>query len=167
MNVFITGGCGFIGSHFAEYHLAQGDTVLVMDNLSTGSLNNIANMREHPHFEFAEGNILDWPGLAKATVWADRIYHLAAVIGVRKVLEDPVQVLDTNIGGCDRLLNTMTKHQSTAQVIIASSSSVYGYREKELLNEEDYLGIGAPPHQPAGYAISKVASEALAIAYAD
>ena len=167
MNILITGGCGFIGSNFAGYHLAKGDNVWVMDNLSTGSTDNIHSFQDQPLFECSNADILDWPRLAEATLWADRIYHLAAVIGVRKVLEDPVQVLDTNIGGCDRLLKTMVQSKSQAQVIIASSSSVYGYREKDNLNEEDYLGIGVPTHQPAGYAISKVAEEALGIAYAE
>jgi UDP-glucose 4-epimerase len=166
LNILITGGCGFIGSNLAEYHLAKGDTVYVMDNLSTGSLKNIAGFQNNPNFEFEEGDILNWPNINKITLWAHRIYHLAAIIGVRKVLEDPVQVLETNIGGCAILLKTIAQNKSSAQVIIASSSSVYGYREKDLLNEDDYLGIGPAHHQPAGYAISKMADEAYGVAYA-
>ena len=93
MNILITGGCGFIGSNLAEYHLAKGDTVYVMDNLSTGSLKNVAGFQNNPNFEFEEADILNWPNINKITGWAHRIYHLAAIIGVRKVLEDPLQVL--------------------------------------------------------------------------
>ena len=165
MNILITGGCGFIGSHMAEYHLAQGDSVLVMDNLSTGTLNNIEPFQAHTRFQFEQADILNWPGMEAAIQWADRIYHMAAVIGVRKVLEDPVQVLATNILGCEKLLRCISQTASRPQVIIASSSSVYGYREKSTLSESDYLGIGEPLHQPSGYATSKLAEEALGVAY--
>jgi UDP-glucose 4-epimerase len=165
MNILITGGCGFIGSNFAKYHLDQGDHVLVMDNLSTGSLKNIESFRDNPRFSFEEANILNWSGLSKATEWANRIYHFAAIIGVRKVLEDPVQVLETNILGCEILLKTMAQNKTQANIIIASSSSVYGYREKDLLNEDDYLGIGPAHHQPSGYAISKMADEGFGVSY--
>ena len=166
MNILITGGCGFIGSNMAQYHLHQGDSVSVMDNLSTGTLKNIESFRDNPLFQFEEADILDWVGMQAAVQWADRIYHMAAVIGVRKVLEDPVQVLATNILGCEKLLRTISQTSSRPQVIIASSSSVYGYREKSSLSESDYLGIGEPLHQPSGYATSKLAEEALGVAYA-
>ena len=166
MNILITGGCGFIGSNLARYHLAKGDAVFVMDNLSTGTLKNIEPFQNNPQFEFEKADILDWPRLGKIAQWANRIYHMAAVIGVRKVLEDPVQVLDTNILGSEKLLRTVSQSKSKAQIIIASSSSVYGYREKDLLSESDYLGIGEPLHQPSGYATSKLAAEAFGVAYA-
>lgn len=166
MNILITGGCGFIGSNMAQYHLAQGDAVWVMDNLSTGTLKNIQPFKHESRFTCEQADILNWIRLKDAIEWADRIYHLAAVIGVKKVLEDPVQVLETNILGSENLFKTIAQSESRPQVIIASSSSVYGYRDKSPLSESDYLGIGEPLHQPSGYATSKLAQEALGVAYA-
>lgn len=166
MNILITGGCGFIGSNMAEYHLHQGDSVLVMDNLSTGTLKNVQGFDHNALFNCQQADILNWTGLKDAIEWADRIYHMAAVIGVKKVLEDPVQVLETNILGSENLFKTIAQSKSRPQVIIASSSSVYGYRDKSTLSESDYLGIGEPLNQPSGYATSKLAQEALGVAYA-
>lgn len=86
MHVLITGGAGFIGSNLAEFHLGRGDKVHVVDDLSTGSLQNVAPFLSHPAFRFDQADILTWDGLSPAIGWADRVYHMAAVVGVRRVL---------------------------------------------------------------------------------
>lgn len=165
MRVLVTGGAGFIGSHIVERHLAKGDEVQVVDDLSTGSQHNIAPFQENSAFHFAREDILTWSGLEDAVTAADRIYHMAAVLGIFRVIAEPLNVLTTNISGTERLLKTVAVSGSKARIILASSSSVYGNSEKSLLNENDNLIIASPSHPLWGYAISKIADEALAIAY--
>jgi UDP-glucose 4-epimerase len=166
MHVLITGGAGFIGSHLAEYHLALGDKVHVVDDLSTGQLSNIAPFLDDPHFRFTEQDILTWCELDHAVGWADRIYHMAAVVGVFRVLAEPIKVLATNIAACERLLRAVVHGGWRPQVVIASSSEVYGPQGRVALHEGLPLLItpGAPPRW--NYAISKLADEALGISYA-
>ena len=97
MHVLITGGAGFIGSHLVELHLARGDQVHVVDDLSTGSMDNIAPFLDRDGFRFDEADMLTWPLLERAATWADRIYHLAAVVGVYRVIREPTKVLATII----------------------------------------------------------------------
>jgi UDP-glucose 4-epimerase len=165
MRVLITGGSGFIGSHIAEYHLAKDHDVYVVDDLSTGRLENIASFEKEPKFTFEKADITTWKNLDKAVSWADRIYHMAAVIGVFKVLEQPIKAITSNIKGCEILLEAVSKLQTHPRVIIASSSSVYGQATKEFSNEEDYLHIGMTKHPLAGYAVSKITNELLSLAY--
>ena len=165
MNVLVTGGCGFIGSHIVEYALAQGDEVVVVDDLSTGLLKNIAAFQNHPKFYFEKANILNWSNLQKYVDWSDRIYHMAAVIGIYRVLENPVNVLTTNIQGCEKLLHAISTREKRPQVIIPSSSSVYGHNDSALLNENDTLHIKSSAHPLSYYALSKIAQEALGFAY--
>lgn len=167
MHVLITGGAGFIGSHLVSYHLEKGDKVHVVDNLSTGHIENIAPYIEHPDFIFDEADILVWNELEKAVIWADRIYHMAAVVGVFKVLKEPISVLATNIAGCERILRALhTSHWNT-KLIIASSSEVYGNRsESELLSEEMELLISPGHNSRWNYSISKLADEAFGLSYA-
>ncbi|MDA3946431.1 MAG: NAD-dependent epimerase/dehydratase family protein, partial [Helicobacteraceae bacterium] len=166
MHVLITGGAGFIGSNIAQYHLTKGDKVHVVDNLSTGQLTNIEKMIENPDFVFDEADILIWDGLEKAAAWADRIYHMAAVVGVFRVLKEPISVLATNIAGCERLLRAMHKSRWNTKLIIASTSEVYGNRPgNEALHEEMELYI-APGHNTRwNYSISKLADEAMGLSY--
>ncbi len=167
MHVLITGGAGFIGSNLAKFHLEQGDKVHVIDNLSTGQFKNIEAFTNNPDFIFDEADILVWNGLEKATEWADRIYHMAAVVGVFKVLQEPVSVLATNIAGCERLLRAMHKSRWNTKLIIASTSEVYGNRPgNEALHEEMELYV-APGHNTRwNYSISKLADEAMGVSYA-
>lgn len=167
MHVLITGGAGFIGSNIARFHLEQGDKVHVVDNLSTGQMNNIEPFVGNPDFIFDEADILVWEGLENATGWADRIYHMAAVVGVFRVLQEPVSVLATNIAGCERLLRAMHKNRWNTKLIIASTSEVYGNRPgNQALHEEMELYI-APGHNTRwNYSISKLADEAMGISYA-
>lgn len=165
MNILITGGCGFIGSHIVEHHLTKGDKVCVVDDLSTGSIQNINQFQNNPLFNFVNADILTWSGLKKAVQWAERIYHLAAVIGVYRVLAEPLNVFSTNILGCERLLNVIYKSKARPRVILASSSSVYGHSSNTLLNENDDLIIKSVRHPLSGYAISKITNEGLGLAY--
>lgn len=166
MHVLITGGAGFIGSHLVEHHLNKGDKVYVIDNLSTGSMDNITPYANNANFQYEIEDILTWEHLTKAVLWADRIYHLAAVVGVFRVLENPVNVLATNIAGCERLLRAVATSKWRPQVLIASSSEVYGSSPKQPLSEDDALIIKSAAHSRWSYTISKLADESFSLAYA-
>lgn len=163
MNILITGGCGFIGSNLASFHLEKGDAVFAVDDLSTGSLNNIASFQNNPKFQFEKTNILNWPNLDEAINWADRIYHLAAVIGIFRVLAEPVQVVDTNIEGTRRLFKAMALHGKQKRIIFASSSCVYGDSVDSA--EEGDLIIRQDGNPLLTYAVSKLADESIGLAY--
>ncbi len=166
MHVLITGGAGFIGSHLAERHLAKGDQVYVVDNLSTGSAANIEAFRGHPHFRFAEADILHWSGLGEAVAWADRIYHMAAVVGVKKVLEDPVAVMATNMSGTEKILRAIHHGGWNPEVVIASTSEVYGFNAKDSFAETDDIVLPSAGRLRWAYAVTKLADEFLAFSYA-
>lgn len=165
MHVLVTGGAGFIGSHLAEYHLSKGDSVHVVDNLSTGRLGNIAPFLDHAKFHFTEADILTWDGLDRAATWADRIYHMAAVVGVFRVLEDPIRVLATNIAGTERLLRKASAGNWKPQIVIASSAEVYG-PTADVLREDATLYVQSGAKSRWNYAISKLAGETLGLSYA-
>jgi len=169
MRVLITGGAGFIGSNLTRYYLAKGNKVHVVDNLSTGSEGNIEPFKNDPNFFFDNNDILTWKELDKAVSGADIIYHLAAVVGVFKVLEEPIQVLATNIAGCERLLRAAVRNHWNPHVIIASSSEVYGNRlcpnESEPLHEDMELLVSPGHNTRWNYSISKMADEAFGHSY--
>lgn len=165
MRILITGGCGFIGSHLAEFHLEKGDEVYVVDDLSTGSIENIVPFQKNPHFRFEQADILTWSNLDKAVSWADRIYHMAAVIGVFLVISEPIKVLETNINGYRRVLDAVVKSSSHPRIIVASSSSVYGDSPNKILSEDNESIVGPPSYPLRNYAISKLADEGLSLAY--
>jgi UDP-glucose 4-epimerase len=166
VHVLVTGGAGFIGSHLVEYHLGRGDSVHAVDNLTTGRVENIASFFGDHKFRFDEADILTWGGLEKATIWADRIYHMAAVVGVFKVLEDPIRVLSVNIAATERLLRMAATGQWKPQIVIASSSEIYGPTGSDLLREDDVLYVRSGAKSRWNYAISKLADEALGLSYA-
>jgi len=166
MHVLITGGAGFIGSHLVDHHLARGDKVHVVDNLSTGSRDNLSAHLDRPDFRFSEADIVTWDGLSEAVGWADRIYHLAAVVGVFRVLERPISVMATNIAGCERLLRAVEHCGWRPQVLLASSSEVYGPRTDPCLREDMDLIIQSEAPPRWNYAISKLPDEAYALSYA-
>jgi UDP-glucose 4-epimerase len=192
MHIFITGGAGFIGSQLVEYHILAGDKIHVVDNLSTGSKKNILPFLDHPDFRFSEADILTWPDLGIAVAWADRIYHMAALVGVFKVLKDPIKVLSTNIAGTERLLRSAQMGNWNPQIIIASTSEVYGhglhckhfceYRDDLNLeradidarrpypvaafNEDMEPMVGSSAVSRWNYSISKLADEAFGLSYA-
>ncbi|MEO5830573.1 MAG: NAD-dependent epimerase/dehydratase family protein [Rhodanobacter sp.] len=166
MHVLITGGAGFIGSHLASLHLARGDKVHVVDDLSTGSRANFAGFEDSPAFRFDEADMLTWPLLQQAAAWADRIYHLAAVVGVYRVIAEPTRVLATNIAACERLLRTVAASGWRPRVVVASSSEVYGHRHDELLSEDMDLSVSTRVGTRWNYSVSKIADEALGLSYA-
>ncbi|MEJ2698240.1 MAG: NAD-dependent epimerase/dehydratase family protein [Desulfuromonadales bacterium] len=166
MHVLVTGGAGFIGSHLVEYHLAKGDKVHAVDDLSTGSMENIEPFLERPDFRFDQADILTWKDLEKTAAWADRIYHMAAVVGVYRVLAEPIKVLATNIAGSERLLRAVSSGGWKPHVVLASSSEVYGHTSStELLEDADLL-IRSGALSRWNYAVSKLADEALGLSYA-
>lgn len=165
MHVLVTGGAGFIGSHIATYHMDRGDNVHVVDNLLTGSLDNIAQYSGNPNFRFDEADVLIWPDLDKAVAWADRIYHMAGVVGMFKVIEEPTRVLATNIAGSERVLRFVRDSGWNPMVIMASSSEVYGTSETLPLDEERTLTVTPDVNSRWNYAISKMADEALGLSF--
>lgn len=166
MRILITGAAGFIGSHLVEYYLNRNAEIIGVDDLSSGSEKNIEPFKSNTRFTFDVANILTWKGLDKAIQWADLIFHMAAVIGVKRVIAEPIQVEETNIIGTDKILKAMSHHRSKATIVIASTSSVYGATKKRMLSENDSLVIEPPSqHSLSCYAISKLADEALAFGY--
>lgn len=165
MHIFVTGGAGFIGSHIIEFHLQKGDTVVSIDNLVTGNKNNLRPFLNDPNFTFHEADILTWTDLEKTLESIDRVYHMAAVVGVLHVLQEPLNVLVTNINGTERLLKALREVGSKARVIIASTSSVYGFIQKSLLREDDDLNIHSLYHPLCGYAVSKICTEIMSLTY--
>ena len=165
MNIFITGGAGFIGSNLVEFHLTRGDRVVTVDDLSTGGEANIRAFRDSDRFSFAKADILAWDQLAEEVAAADRIYHMAAVVGMFRVLKEPVRVTRVNVGGTERLLDAIAKSGRKPQVVIASSSSVYGHCHGGELREDIELVFAPRKGGLTGYALSKLTNEVQAMAY--
>ncbi|UCD12218.1 MAG: GDP-mannose 4,6-dehydratase [Nitrospinaceae bacterium] len=167
MNILITGGAGFIGSHLAHLHLQKGDRVHVVDDLSTGRRTNIALLLGHARFTFSEADIVTWDGLDAAIHGIDRVYHLAAVVGVRRTLEDPVRVVKTNIAGTERVMRAIEKSSCLPEVLIASSSEAYGFNPRPTFRETDDLLLHSRDRLRWCYAVSKLTDEFIAFSYAD
>ena len=163
MKVLITGGAGFIGSHLTRALLAAGHSVAVIDDLSTGSLDNIAPFQDDPHYRFVRGDILVAEDLETLVAESDTVFHLAAAVGVELVVHDPVRTILTNVQGTERVLTAATKHNK--RVILASTSEVYGKSAKPLFSETDDLLIGPSTHSRWSYACSKLMDEFLLMAY--
>jgi UDP-glucose 4-epimerase len=159
----ITGGAGFIGSHLAEQLLAQGHRVLAMDDLSTGQYANIEHLRVCPTFELHVDSIMNRPLLATLVDRADYIFHMAAVVGVKRVLESPVRTIECNVRGTDSILDLA--NVKSKPILVASTSEVYGKSAKQPLNEDGDLAIGSTLRPRWSYATSKALDECLAIAY--
>jgi UDP-glucose 4-epimerase len=164
VKVLITGGAGFVGSHLAEELLSRGQQVTVYDDLSTGTLSNVAHLQEHSGFRCHRGSILEPSDLAGLIEEADLIYHLAAAVGVRYVLEHPVAALETNVHGTQNVLR-LAQQLGEKKVILASSSEVYG-KACQVPFREDADGVLGPTSVSRwGYACSKALDEFLALAY--
>ena len=163
-HILITGGAGFIGSHLTERLLADGKAVVVLDDLSTGNLENLRPVANHPRLRFVQAKISRCAELAQIAEQAEAIYHLAATVGVDLVVKSPTQVLQANLYETEALLDFAARFR--VPVVITSTSEVYGKSQKEAFDEEDDLLIG-PPHQSRwSYACSKLMDEFLALAFA-
>jgi UDP-glucose 4-epimerase len=163
-HVLVTGGAGFIGSHLVERLLADSKSVVVVDDLSTGRLENLQTVRNHAKFRFIQAKISACSELPGVVEKAEAIYHLAAAVGVELVIKSPIRVLETNLHETEVLLEAASPHN--VPVLVASTSEVYGKSQKTAFAENDDLLIG-PPHQSRwGYACSKLMDEFLALAYA-
>jgi UDP-glucose 4-epimerase len=163
MRALITGGAGFIGSHLSDYLLAQGHNVMVIDDLSTGSINNIATARQDKRFDYHIDTIFNKPLLAELIDDADVIFHLAAAVGVLNIVDSPVRTIETNVGGSELVLELAAKKKK--RVLIASTSEVYGKSSKFPFSENDDLVLGPSTTARWSYACSKLIDEFLAIAY--
>jgi UDP-glucose 4-epimerase len=161
--VLITGGAGFIGSHLADALLAQGHRVLAIDNLSTGRLDNIRHLLDHPNFNLARDTITNETVLDRLASEADVIIHLAALVGVKLIVEQPVQTIETNVMGTEAVLQAGLRYG--CRVLIASTSEVYGKGEQIPFREEHDVLLGATSKSRWAYAASKMVDEFLGLAY--
>ncbi len=163
MKVLITGGAGFIGSHLAERHLNLGDEVCIVDDLSTGSIANIQHLKIHPEFTYYIDTVTNTRLMAELVDLCDVIYHLAAAVGVRLIVDSPVRTIETNIRGTEIVLDLAAK--KLKRVLITSTSEVYGKGNRLPFREDDDLVMGPPNKGRWSYACSKALDEFLAIAY--
>ena len=161
MRYLITGGAGFIGSHLAESLISRGDQVVVFDNLSTGSTNNLISISQKIKFE--QGNILDKAVTDKLVAESDFVVHLAAALGVFNIVNKPLESLKTNLQGSEVVLEACDKYRKP--VLIASTSEIYGKNDKVPLNEEDDRIIGHPLKSRWSYSEAKAVDESLAYFY--
>jgi UDP-glucose 4-epimerase len=163
-HILVTGGAGFIGSHLVERLLADGREVVVVDDLSTGSLENLRAVGEHPRLHFIRAKISACTELPRLAARAEAIYHLAAAVGVELVVNSPIHVCRTNLHETEVLLEAAAPQR--VPVLLTSTSEVYGKSAKRQFCEEDDLLIGPPTHARWSYACSKLMDEFLALAYA-
>jgi UDP-glucose 4-epimerase len=163
MRALITGGAGFIGSHLAEALLAAGHEVVVLDDLSTGRLENLAAVKAHPRLELSVGSVTDDALVRKLVAGADVVYHLAAAVGVRLILDRPVGTIETNVVGTETVLRAA--REGRPRVVLASTSEVYGKNDRVPLSEEDDRVLGPTTKSRWSYACSKAIDEFLALAY--
>lgn len=163
MHVLITGGAGFIGSHLAEKYLAAGHRVTVIDDLSTGSLDNIAAAQKNPHFKFVCDTVRNENTMSMLVEKCDVVFHLAAAVGVQLIVDEPVHTIETNIHGTEVVLSVANKFRK--KVMIASTSEVYGKSETIPFNEDDDTVLGSTRFSRWSYACSKAIDEFLALAY--
>jgi UDP-glucose 4-epimerase len=163
MRVLITGGAGFVGSHLADGLLARGDEVSVLDDLSTGSIHNIAHLKGHPRFRYTIDSVTNEPLLAELIDHCDVIVHLAAAVGVKLIVEAPVYTIETNVHGTEVVLKHANKKKKL--VVIASTSEVYGKSVTVPFREDADLVLGPSNKHRWAYACSKLIDEFLALAY--
>ena len=163
MRVLITGGAGFIGSHLADAYLARGDEVHALDDLSTGSMRNIRHLRKHPRFEYTIESVHHRSVVAELVDESDMVYHLAAAVGVKLIVESPVRTIETNVHGAEVVLSQAAKKKK--KVLVASTSEVYGLSTSIPFREDGNLVMGATTKGRWSYACSKAIDEFLALAY--
>jgi UDP-glucose 4-epimerase len=163
MRVLITGGAGFVGSHLAEALLARGDEVFIIDNLSTGSMENIVHLKSDPRFHYTIETVANEPVLAELIDRCDIVVHLAAAVGVKLIVEQPVHTIETNVHGTEVVLKHANKKKKL--VLIASTSEVYGKSTDVPFHENADLVLGPTTKHRWAYACSKMIDEFLALAY--
>jgi UDP-glucose 4-epimerase len=163
VKALITGGAGFIGSHLADRLLKDGHEVLVLDNLSTGSIDNIVHLKQVPGFSYVIDTITNEPLLAEMIDACDVVYHLAAAVGVKLIVEQPVHTIETNVHGTEVVLKHANKKKKL--VCLASTSEVYGKSADVPFRETADLVLGATAKHRWAYACSKLLDEFLALAY--
>jgi UDP-glucose 4-epimerase len=163
MKALITGGAGFVGSHLAETLLEQGDEVFVLDDLSTGSIENIEHLKPHERFHYTIDSVMNAPMTAEAIDRVDVVFHLAAAVGVRLIVDSPVKTIETNVHGTEMVLGLANKKHK--KVVIASTSEVYGKSNLVPFREDADLVMGPTIKGRWSYACSKAIDEFLALAY--
>src|SRR5262245_33610821 len=163
MRILVTGGAGFICSHLVEALLARGSHVTVLDDLSTGSVSNLRPVFDHPRLRLMLDSVSNEARLGELVDEADEVYHLAAVVGVQLVLQEPERTAATNVGPTETILRRMAKRPRP--LFLASTSEVYGKNPKSPLSEDDDLVLGPPSKSRWVYACSKALDEYLALAW--
>jgi UDP-glucose 4-epimerase len=163
MRALITGGAGFIGSHLAEALLARGDDVFILDDLSTGSVENVRHLKNHPKFHYVFDSLQNRHLLAEMVDESDVVFHLAAAVGVRLIVESPVRTIETNVNGTQLVLDAASKKRKL--VFTASTSEVYGKSTNVPFCEDSDLVLGATTKGRWSYAASKALDEFLGLSY--
>ena len=162
MKFILTGGAGFVGSHLLDQLVDRGDSVIVLDDFSTGRKENISHHSQNKAVEVVEGSILDAGLVDKLVSKSDRVFHLAAAVGVFNIVKHPLESLTTNIKGSENVFDACLKHSKP--VLITSSSEVYGKNKSDLLSEDSDRVVGAPQKIRWSYSDAKAIDEAMAIA---
>jgi len=163
LRVLITGGAGFIGSHLADAYIDRGDEVFVIDDLSTGTIENIQHLKENPRFHYTIESVHNTPVTAELVDQCDVVFHLAAAVGVKLIVESPVRTIETNVRGTEVVLGIANKKKK--KVLVASTSEVYGLSTDVPFREDGNLVMGATTKGRWSYACSKAIDEFLALAY--
>jgi UDP-glucose 4-epimerase len=163
MRVLITGGAGFIGSHLADAYIARGDEVHVLDDLSTGAIRNVSHLKSHSRFSYTIDSVHNGPVVAELVDQCDAIFHLAAAVGVKLIVESPVRTIETNVHGTEVVLAKANKKKK--KVLVASTSEVYGLSTQVPFREDGPLVMGPTVKGRWSYACSKALDEFLALAY--
>jgi UDP-glucose 4-epimerase len=163
MRYLITGGAGFIGSHLSDELIHRGHEVFVADDLSTGSIENIRHLKSHPRFHYVIETCANVPVMAELVDTCDRIYHLAAAVGVKLIVESPVRTIETNVHLTEVMLTLA--HKKKRPILVASTSEVYGKSDQFPFHEDGDIVLGATNKGRWSYACSKAIDEFLAIAY--
>ena len=163
MKYLITGGAGFVGSHLTDALLKRGDSVVVLDNLSTGSAVNLAGVIDHPEFSMVSGSILDSGVVESAVEGVDHVLHLAAALGVFNIVDKPLESLMTNIRGTEVVLEAVRKFNMP--LFLTSTSEIYGKNSSGPLNEESDRIVGSPLKSRWSYSEAKAIDESFAYFY--
>lgn len=163
MKVLITGGAGFIGSHLADACIERGDSVVVLDDLSTGRVENIAHLLSEPRFRYVVGSITDAALVSRIMEECDAVYHVAAAVGMRLVIASPLHTFTTNVGGTEVVLNAAAARKK--RVLLVSTSELYGLCEHRPTSERQHSILGLTSKPRWNYAYTKAACEVLAMAY--